>query len=114
MKTASTVIVSVERPRPRFALGKIWSTPSTLLLLKASGIDCRNLVERHAVGDWGDVSDCERQENEVAVKLGFCVLSIYRISASLRVWVFTEADRSHTVVSLREEHVLAVTEARAA
>lgn len=105
-------IVKIDRPAHRFELGRVWATANASLVLKASDIDCLRLIDRHVTGDWGDVSEEERRENDVAVRFGYCLLSVYRVPCGFRIWVFTEGDRSNTVISLREEHVTAVVQAR--
>ena len=55
-------------------------------------------------GDWGDVPDADKQENEVSVEQGFRILSAYTTSAGDRIWVLTEADRSATIILLPEEY----------
>ncbi len=44
------------------------------------------------------------QENELSVKEGFRILSAYRTSQDVKLWVVTEADRSSTTVLLPGEY----------
>jgi hypothetical protein len=59
---------------------------------------------RHVSGDWGDLNESDRQENELSVREGFRILSAYRMSDGTRFWIITEADRSVTTVLLPEEY----------
>lgn len=61
-------------------------------------------LERHATGDWGDVCEEDRQENELALRAGFRLLSSYRDSNGTRFWIITEADRSVTTVLLPDDY----------
>ena len=70
-----------------------------------AGIPALPLVVRHASGDWGDISDDDRDLNERALgKGGERIFSAYDVSGGLRVWIITEADRSATTVLLPEEY----------
>jgi hypothetical protein len=55
-------------------------------------------------GDWGDLSDDDRKENEFSLVHGFRLLSSYRLRNGVKLWVITEADRSSTTLLLPEEY----------
>jgi hypothetical protein len=61
------------------------------------------LLGRHASGDWGEVNASDAQANIDALRTGARVLSAY-VVGGVRVWVITEADRSHTTLLLPEEY----------
>ena len=61
------------------------------------------LLQRHATGDWGDLDEHDRAENELGVREGFRVMSVYTV-AGATVWVITEADRSSTCVLFPDEY----------
>jgi hypothetical protein len=50
------------------------------------------------------VSDEDRQENELSLKEGFRLLSVYHTAAGVKFWIITEADRSTTTVLLPEDY----------
>jgi len=54
-------------------------------------------------GDWGDLCEEDRAENEFSVKNGFRILSSYTTQYG-KLWVITEADRSATTFLLPEEY----------
>lgn len=60
-------------------------------------------LNRHRAGDWGDISEDDRKENEYSVKHGFRILSAYNVRGK-RLWIITEADRSTTTALLPEEY----------
>lgn len=66
--------------------------------------DVRRALIRHGAGDWGDVCAADRQENEVSLREGFRLLSVYRSQSGLKFWVITEADRSATTVLMPEDY----------
>ena len=88
---------------PRFTLGQIVATPGALELMKAEGIDGLELLSRHVRGDWGDLTEADKQENELSVKEGFRILSAYG-KGKTRLWIITEADRSATTILRPDEY----------
>jgi hypothetical protein len=64
-----------------------------------AGIPALPLVVRHASGDWGDISDDDRDLNERALAKGGRLFSAYDLSGGRRVWIITEASRSATMWS---------------
>jgi len=61
-------------------------------------------LNRHLSGDWGDVEEHDRRENELSLQRGWRILSWYQLSSGTRVWLITEADRSVTTFLLPEEY----------
>ena len=63
------------------------------------------LITRHMTGDWGDVADDAKRENDAAVRGGRRILSAYTSEPTgSTVWVITEWDRSVTTILLPEEY----------
>jgi hypothetical protein len=56
------------------------------------------------IGDWGEVCAEDKRANDAALKLGERLLSAYTLSAGVKVWIITEADRSSTCILLPEEY----------
>ena len=86
-----------------FPLGRILATPGALEALREAGEDPFGYLARHASGDWGDLCEHDRRENERALKNGWRILSSYPVGEK-RVWVITEADRSCTTILLPSEY----------
>ncbi len=84
--------------KPLFDLGSLVSTPGALAALAKSGQTPLDFLSRHITGDWGDLEEEDRKENELSVKQGFRILSSYKTNAGQKVWVITEADRSVTIM----------------
>jgi len=61
-------------------------------------------LSRHLRGDWGDLDQEDRTENELSLKYGFRLLSSYQVTETEKLWVITEADRSVTTLLLPEEY----------
>ena len=93
----------IER-KPLFDVGSLVSTPGALAALAKSGQTPLDFLSRHITGDWGDLEEEDRKENDLSVKKGFRILSSYKTNAGQKVWVITEADRSVTTLLLPDEY----------
>lgn len=60
-----------------FSLGRIVATPGALQALEEAEQDARELLARHQRGDWGDLTDDDRHENDVSVFRSLRLLSAY-------------------------------------
>jgi hypothetical protein len=88
----------------RFPLGQVVATPGALSALEKAEQLPAEFLDRHVNGDWGDVPDPDKQENELSVAQGGRILSVYTTSAGDRIWILTEADRSVTSILLPSEY----------
>ena len=61
-------------------------------------------LSRHLRGDWGDLCQEDKTENELGLKDGFRLMSSYQVAQTEKLWVITEADRSVTTLLLPEEY----------
>lgn len=75
----------------RFELGRVVATPGCLAVLTELGLSPAVLLARHASGDWGDMSEGDKQANERALVDGSRVFSGYKLANGERLWVITEA-----------------------
>src|SRR3954469_18438780 len=89
--------------RAKFALGQIVAKLGALEMMKAEGTDGLQLLSRHVTGDWGDLGEEDKQENELSVQKGFRMLSAYGTGDS-KLWIITEADRSVTTILRPDEY----------
>ena len=90
--------------KAKFPLGQVVATPGALDALGNTGQSPLEFLDRHAQGDWGDLSEADRQENEFSLLNGFRLLSAYRLNDGTKIWIITEADRSATTILLPEEY----------
>jgi hypothetical protein len=89
-------------PTPKFRLGQIVATPHALEVISSD--DIIKGIARHEAGDWGDVPDRDRLENELSLQAGLRLLSVYHSAKGVKFWIITEADRSATTVLLPEDY----------
>lgn len=87
-----------------FPLGQIVATPGAIKALQASGEDPLKFLRRHATGDWGLLDAEDKKANDWAVQHGARILSAYKTSKGVKLWIITEADRSATTILLPEEY----------
>ncbi|KVK81009.1 hypothetical protein WJ47_11960 [Burkholderia ubonensis] len=85
---------------PRFRPGRILATPAALEVIAGARVSIIDLLIRHMRGDWGDLSESDRQQNELSVDAGLRLLSSYVLPGGQTVWVITEWDRSSTTFLL--------------
>lgn len=89
---------------PLFSLGQVVATPGALQALEDAEQTACEFLERHGSGDWGQLDEQDRKENELSVAKGFRILSAYRLRGGQKIWIITEADRSATTLLLPEEY----------
>ena len=87
-----------------FQLGRMFLTPGAIEALEAAGQDANEFLYRHAQGEWGDLSDEDKRENEFSVDKPLRIFSAYHTAKGEKIWVITEADRSATTVLLPSEY----------
>ncbi len=92
-----------------FDLGQILATPGALDALaknKTTGLD---LLCKHVSGDWGILTDDDREANQDALESGDRILSSYLLPDETKLWVITEATddsgkRMATTILLPDEY----------
>lgn len=85
----------------KFPLGQIVITANAAGQLDSQAVN--EALIRHASGDWGEVCEADRRENEVSLREGYRLLSVYGTGTG-RFWIITEADRSVTTVLMPEDY----------
>lgn len=85
----------------RFDIGDLVATPGALAIVDHLKIG--ELLARHVSGDWGDLGDDDKAENEFAIGKYLRIFSSYNTENG-KVWIITEADRSSTCVLTPSEY----------
>jgi hypothetical protein len=86
-----------------FAPGKVVMTRSVVEHVPF----LKKYLYRHLRGDWGDLADEDKNENDLAVKAGdLRIFSAYEtdIEGAEKIWIITEADRSATTILLPSDY----------
>src|SRR5258708_12180163 len=79
---------------PLFPLGQIVATPGALAALGKAGQTPLEFLARHVRGDWGELCEEDRKENQLSLERGFRLLSSYRTSSGdTKSWPVTDATR---------------------
>jgi hypothetical protein len=89
-------------PMGLFQLGNLVATPNALRSLTHEEMIVA--LRRHQSGDWGDLTDTDKAENNTAMVEGCRILSLYHTNNGTKFWMITEADRSRTTVLLPEDY----------
>lgn len=99
--------------QPRFSLGQVVATPQAMATVERLGKSLLEFIERHVRGDWGDLSEDDKQANEDALVDGSRILSSYILEGegddAVKLWIITEAedesgDRMATTALLADEY----------
>lgn len=91
----------------KFPLGQIVMTRGVNDLVAENAEFAKFVTEslrRHARGDWGDLTEEDKKENEYALGKYLRLFSAYVKPPLRKVWVITEADRSATTILFPEEY----------
>jgi len=92
-------------PNLRFSPGQIVMTIGVEELVQQGQLNPAAYLRRHLGGDWGDLDDSDRRQNDAALKSGKDRLfSSYRVMPGLKLWIITEWDRSVTTLLLPSEY----------
>ncbi|AGH85380.1 plasmid related protein [Ralstonia pseudosolanacearum FQY_4] len=80
------------------------ATPAAIAALAEADVSISKLLNRHARGDWGDLSTEDLALNDLAAITGQRVLSSYLLGNGQKVWIITEWDRSVTTTLLPDDY----------
>jgi hypothetical protein len=97
-------MTDTNRLRAKFVLGRTVATPGALRAMEQANQNPFEFLQRHQAGDWGELCEEDKRENEFSVRNGFRILSAYRTRNDVKIWVITEADRSVTTLLLPHEY----------
>ena len=86
----------------KFKTGRIVTTVNALNTLTQD--DILSGLLRHVTGDWGDLNEDDRKENDLALERGTRLLSAYQTGNGVKFWIITEAGRTATTVLLPEDY----------
>lgn len=92
-------------PNLRFSPGQVVMTLGVDELVRQGRLNPVPYLRRHLGGDWGDLDDSDRRQNDAALKSGEDRLfSSYQVAPDLKLWIITEWDRSVTTLLLPSEY----------
>lgn len=95
------------KPERKFSLGQIVMTRGVNELVAENAEFAKFVTEslrRHASGDWGDLPEEDKRENEYALDKYLRLFSAYEKPPLPKIWIITEADRSVTTILFPEEY----------
>lgn len=89
----------------RFPTGHLVLTAGVAELVQQGRLNPHAYLRRHIRGDWGDLDNSDRRQNDAALKSGEGRLfSSYQVTPDLALWIITERDRSVTTLMLPSEY----------
>ena len=95
-----------------FQCGDVRCTPGIARMIRDDPVMNDWIAEcfdRHINGDWGDLTDEDREMNDESLryeaegKMGWRLMSSYSLD-DFKIWIITEADRSSTTILLPSEY----------
>jgi len=88
----------------KFDMGQVVLTPGVLELVY-SGLNFAELLQRHGQGDWGDLTEFDKRQNDEGLNPETVdrLFSSYDTPAG-KIWIITEWDRSVTTGLLPSEY----------
>jgi hypothetical protein len=96
--------VSAPQAEHKFRVGQVVGTPGAIAALGAAGESASKYLDRHVVGDWGDLDADDKRANDEAIGDEGRIFSAYILPTKVKIWVITEADRASTCILLPEEY----------
>ena len=90
--------------KARFQLGQLVATRGALSALELAGQLPLEFIRRHQSGDWGDLCEEDKQENEFSIDKHLRIFSAYHTAKGEKLWIITEADRTSTTILLPSEY----------
>ncbi len=103
MATQASLIAQTSNRR--FSPGQMVMTCGVDELVRQGRLNPAPFLLRHLHGDWGDLDDSDRRQNDAALKSGEDRLfSSYQVEPDLKLWIITEWDRSVTTLLLPSEY----------
>ncbi|EBZ5771674.1 hypothetical protein EC412_05230 [Salmonella enterica subsp. enterica serovar Redlands] len=72
-----------------FFPGRVFGTPGIRELI-SQGTDISSFLKRHLQGDWGDISDEDKESNNGALISGERIISAYFVTPEIKIWIVTD------------------------
>jgi hypothetical protein len=86
----------------RFPLGRVVITANAARHLSQAEILAA--LRRHGLGDWGDTHPEDEGQNDLALRNGERLFSVYHSGSGQTFWIITEWDRSASTVLLPDDY----------
>lgn len=83
-------------------MGIIVVTPNAMANVNSDEI--QRALQRHVIGDWGELDAEDKKANDLALQTGERLLSAYHTVNGTKFWIITERDRSVTTILLPEDY----------
>ena len=88
-----------------FDLGTVEISTAAVAALKANNLTPDHLLSRHQKGDWGDMDEITRQNNDVGIQNELQLYSRYILRDGTELLVETAGNRTSTCIFLETDHI---------
>ncbi|MCQ8183280.1 hypothetical protein NP603_19360 [Methylomonas sp. SURF-1] len=83
--------------------GRTHTSIAARAVLTAYGVDMATLLDRHANGDWGEITLDDEQENGLSLVCGGPIVSQFKLSGLDSIRIVTDTFRKTTRINLATE-----------
>lgn len=97
-------MLNTTRSKTLFPLGQIFATPGAIETLSEAAQNAAEFLNLHQRGNWGDLSDEDKKENDFSADKELRIFSTYHTNKGVKIWGITEADRSATTILMPSEY----------
>ncbi len=101
---SAAITQGITRPPVHFSFGITVATPAALEAIYEAGQEPVEFLSRHARLEQGELSTDDHQENLYSVDKDLRLLTAFKTTLGVKVWIITEADRSATTLLLPSEY----------
>lgn len=97
------ITINPSSPSKNFSLGQIVITRGAEQYCAENSVDFTSLLRRHLTGDWGELSEEDKQTNKESIERKGMVLSSYKVGPG-KLWIITDPGWETTTILLPEEY----------
>lgn len=90
--------------KPLFELGQVVATPRALAALEKAGESYEPYLDGHVHGNWGHLSEEDRNLNFEAIQYRDRIMSSFVLSTGVRIWIITDDGWEVTTLLLPSEY----------
>jgi hypothetical protein len=96
-----TQLISTNR-HLQFEVGHLTITESARKLADKNKVRISDLLDRHKSGDWGDLIESHKTQNNLNLILGYSIISMYKVDGK-SISILTSKSKSQTFVFTEED-----------
>lgn len=88
----------------KFRAGDLSITQKAKQVMARNHVQADALLARHLRGDWGDLTEMAKRNNDAVLSRGGALRSGYLLPDGKSIWIVTSAERNSTIIMLPEDY----------